>query len=50
MMNIILYFKVPFINPLSLKKFELLSSQNVKELCNLGRFIKNAFDIRKLHT
>ena len=33
--------------PSVFKLIQLLSSQNTKELCNLGKFIKKAFDIRK---
>lgn len=31
------------------KLIQLLSSQNVQELCNLGKYSKNAFVIRKFH-
>lgn len=39
--------KYYFTRPSVFKLIQLLSTQNVKELCNLGKFIKNAFDIRK---
>lgn len=41
--------KFYYIKPSVFKLILLLSTQNVKDLCNLGKYIKNAFVIRKLH-
>ena len=38
-----------YVRPSVYKFIQLLSTQNVKELCNLGKFIKNAFVIRKAY-
>lgn len=41
--------KFYYIKPYVFKLIQLLSTQNVKDLCNLGKYFKNAFVIRKLH-
>ena len=41
--------KYYYVKPSVYKLIQLLSTQNVKELCNLGKFIKNAFIVRKLN-
>ena len=39
--------KYYYVRPSVYKLIQLFSTQNVKELCNLGKFIKNALAIRK---
>lgn len=41
--------KFYYIKPSVFKLIQLLSTQNVKDLYNLGKYIKNAFVIRTLH-